>query len=163
MPPDKVHDIAMRDKESYMHIIIAGQDRTETLAKAIDQTSGRRPERAAIDGRIAEQADILALRTAQTTTAYLASFSTLASNKSYVKTDAFARPAAAGTLGRLSDAIRQILWKLCRWQADANAYKQNAINQQLAHYTKMEIEERNRQITELRQRIDTLESRDENR
>jgi hypothetical protein len=143
-----------------MHIIIAGEDRTETLAKTIEQTSQRRPDRAAIDGRIAEQADILSLKTAQTTTAYLETFSALASSKSYVETAFFSRPATTGTLGRLCDTIRQILWKLCRWQADANAYKQNAINQQLAHFTKMEIEERDRQITELRQRIDTLESRD---
>ncbi|MDE0839585.1 MAG: hypothetical protein OSB41_11110 [Kiritimatiellae bacterium] len=146
-----------------MHITIAGQDRNETLAKTIEQTSDRRANRASINGRIAEQADVLALKTATTTSAYLTMFSTLASSKSYVQTSTFARPAATGKLGRMTDALRQILWKLCRWQADVNAYKQNAINQQLAHLTMMEREERNRQITELRRRIDTLESRDKNR
>ncbi|MDA1045220.1 MAG: hypothetical protein O3C57_08365, partial [Verrucomicrobia bacterium] len=81
----------------------------------------------------------------------------LAGAKGYVRPDTFPAPSSRGMASQLLTALRQILWKLTRWQSDAMAAQQNAINQQLAALLAFEKTEREREIRALKTRLEALE------
>ena len=143
-----------------MKIIAAGQDISQDLGPALAHQASARTKASRVQERLLEQADVLTLKRAENSAAFLDIFTRLASSKAYVRPDTFPSPATQGRAAPLLKRVRNILWKLTRWQSDAMAAQQNAVNQHLASVLSFEKQEREREVNTLKARLDELESRD---
>ncbi len=137
-----------------MKIWVAGQERTEQLAPALQQAAAELAAANPIPPRPA-LLDALALRQARDPAEFLAGFVCQARAKCHVDPALVVVPAAPGWRGRLSTLVRGALWKLLRHQHAQVMQQQNLVNGYLADALEYEQE----LLAELRARVARLEAR----
>lgn len=142
-----------------LRVRVAGRDRSEDLGKELIEASRQRPD-FGLSQQIAEETDVLALKSAGKMSDYLDRHVTLLRSRNCVDTAFFDIPAKQGIAGRVMYLIRRFLWKVLRHQHDWMAFHQNSINVQLAYELEFEKEAREKEIKALEERLNRLESAD---
>lgn len=135
-----------------MKITIANKDRTADLGPEL---------RAGADANIAsgiqksrpEMLSALTLRDAKNEQEFLARWSELIRRRSHLDTMQTDFGRKPGALGALALRVREVLWKIFRYQHNQLARQQSTINAQLV----AALEFQNDEITKLRARIAELE------
>ncbi len=140
-----------------MRVIIAGQDRTETLGAQIRESARRRAAGGA-PGFLSPEHSALMLKAAHDQAEYLKVYNRLVGIRHGIQTEAFAIPHHAGWAGAIGARIKKILWKLLRYQHDRMAGQQNLVNELVIAGLEFEREESCRAIARLESRVAKLEA-----
>jgi len=140
-----------------MRVLIANQDRTETIGAQIRESARRR----AASGRppfLSPEHSALTLKAAHDQADYLRIYSRLIGMRHGIRTGSFAIPRKAGLVGTIATRIKEFLWKLLRYQHDRIVWQQNLINELVIAGLEFEREEYRREIARLAERVARLES-----
>lgn len=140
-----------------MRLLINGRDRSEDVGEQLIETARQRPD-CGLSRQIAEETDVLTLKSTGRITAYLDRHIELLRSRNCVDTAHFDFPARPGLMGCLMYLIRRFLWKVLRYQHDRMAFHQNSINVQLAYELEFEKEARKKDVKALEERLNRLES-----
>lgn len=151
-----------------MRLFINGGDRSEDVGEQLIETARQRPD-CGLSRQIAEEMDVLTLKSTGKMTAYLDRHVELLRSRNCVDTAHFDFPvsrlraqasdaARPGVVGCVMYLIRRFFWKALRYQHDWMAFHQNSINVQLAYELEFEKAEREKQIADLEKRLNRLES-----
>jgi len=100
----------------------------------------------------------LVMRDAQSEPELLDCLVRLMWHKTGVSTVGYYMPRKPGPFGWAGALLRQLLWKVLRYQHDRIAHQQNMINTQHTVAIEFMHEQHQRALTELRERIAALES-----
>jgi hypothetical protein len=141
-----------------MRVFIASQDRTETIGTQIRESARRRA-----DGGgprfLAPEHSAIALKAAHDQADYLRIYSRLIGIRHGIQTADFAIPRQAGWAGTFSARIKELLWKLLRYQHDRIVGQQNLVNELIMSGLEFEREECRREMARLAERVARLEAR----
>lgn len=138
-------------------VVVAGRDRSADLGAELMAAAARRPDRG-LSRCIADEAPVLALKTAVNEAEFLSRYLALVQSRNRIDTQRFETPAGAGALGRLATWFRLLRWRLFRYQHDWMAFRQNAINVSVAYQLEFERLAREKQIAELDERLRRIEA-----
>jgi hypothetical protein len=141
-----------------MKIVVAGEDRSAELGPVL------RAEAAAHEADpswhpLPAELQAPGLRGARTEQEFETRFFELARRKNHVGTEPFDIPHRPGALGALSARIKQVLWKVFRYQHDRMAFHQNMINSHLTNALEFERDALRREVARLEARMAELERR----
>lgn len=140
-----------------VRLLINDRDRSEDIGEQLIETARQRSD-CGLSRQIADEMDVLALKSAKEMRAYLDRYVELLRSRNCVDTDQFVFSARPGLAGRILYLIRRFLWKALRYQHDWMAFRQNAINVQLTYELEFEKAAREKDVKALEERIDRLES-----
>jgi len=152
-----------------VRLLINGRDRSEDVGKQLIETARQRPD-CGLSKQIAEEMDVLALKSTGKMTAYLDRHVELLRSRNCVDTTHFVFPvsrpewfgasdaARPGVVGHVMYLLKRFLWKVLRYQHDWMAFHQNSINVQLAYELEFEKEAREKDVKALEERLNRLES-----
>ena len=140
-----------------MRVLIASQDRTETLGAQIRESACRR---AAGGGPrfLHPEHSAMALKAAHDQADYLRIYNRLIGIRHGIQTASFAIPRKAGWGGAIAARIKEFLWKLLRYQHDHMVGQQNLVNELVIAGLEFEREEYRREIARLEARVARLEA-----
>lgn len=113
-----------------MKIIVANRDRTAELGPSLKvdaEQRARDPRCLFLDWSV----NALSLSDATSEVDYLDRFIRLTRYKNHVDTRIFDIPRSAGLKGRIMTVVKQVLWKVLRYQHDRMAFRQNLVNSNL--------------------------------
>lgn len=148
----------MEPGKQHMRVIVAGQDRTETLGAQIRE-SARRRAAAGAPRFLSPEHSALRLKAAHDQAEYLKVYNRLVGMRHGIHTEIFAIPHHPGRVGSMGARIKKLLWKLLRYQHDRMAGQQNLVNELVIAGLKFEREETCRAIARLEARVARLETR----
>jgi hypothetical protein len=141
-----------------MKLRVAGEEVSESLGVELAQAAAARADHG-VAGCVDRESPVLSLREARDEGDYLDRHVTLLGSRNCVDLEQFEVPAGAGRRGQLVKRVRESLWKILRTPHDWYAFRQNAINIQLACELAFEKEDRARAVRDLTGRLEELESR----
>jgi hypothetical protein len=93
--------------------------------------------------------------------AYLDRALDLLRRKSHVDTRDYPIPHRPGWVGNIQGQVRTFLWKLMRYQHDRMAFRHNLIHSQTVSMLEFERDSVKRELADLKERVATLEQRQE--
>ena len=143
-----------------MKLIVAGQDRTADLGAAVRADAARRPM-GPKPGTLPESISALRLRQSASEADYLAELLRLLRYRDNVDTLPLDIPRRPGLAGALAAKIKAVLWKVLRYQHNRITGRQNMINNLYTSALEFEHRARQREIQELRRRLEALEQKKE--
>jgi hypothetical protein len=139
-----------------MKLIIANRDRSADIGTDMGDAAKARATRA--PRMLSPQHSALRLKEAGTEREYLDRFVALVRLRRGVSTADFEVPRKPGIVGAILARVRMFLWKLLRYQHDHTMFQQNLINELLGDALEFERERSRREMKELRERLEALES-----
>ncbi len=144
-----------------MKISVAGRDRTQDLGPDLRRQAENmaRGDTSRQPAKLPDSISALALRKATSDADYLNELIRLLRWRDGVDTLPFHIPCRPGLCGRLAVRIKEVFWKLLRYQHDRIAFRQNLINTQLTSALEFEIVQRQKEADELKQRVAELEKK----
>lgn len=142
-----------------MTVIVEGRECPE-LAKEVRRMAermrrNRKPRR---PDHVSAEIGALALAGMGSDADYHAHFIRLLRYRDAVDTLDFAIPYRPGPTGGIMRRLKQILWKLLRYQHDRILFRQNLVNGLFTAALENEMTLRKREMDELRARIEALEN-----
>ena len=138
-------------------IEIAGRDRTEDIGCEVSAAAERR--RATSAPVVSDPAEgVLALRDADDEADYARRLVEQLRLRNTIRLEPFVSPRKPGWTGALGYRVRQWLWQFLRYQHHHTAAQQNEINVQTTAALEFQNAAQERQIAELRRRIERLEA-----
>ncbi|MCC5846834.1 MAG: hypothetical protein JJU29_01975 [Verrucomicrobia bacterium] len=141
-----------------MKLIIAGNDRSEDLAKELEQSAARHPDGGLLS-LLEGEAAILCLKDAPDEFDYRVRHLLLIRSRHSVDPTLWTIPLGRGVSGRLFYWIRRILWKLLFPFLSRMAFEQNTVNQMLMNQLVLEHQTQEKARRELDRRLRELENR----
>ncbi len=138
-----------------MKLLIAGNDRAVDLGLKIRSAAASRRCGCA-PREVASDVNALRLLTLSSEGEYLREFIRLL--RAFDTLD-FDIPRRAGIMGRTMAGFKKLLWKLMRFQCERIAFQQNLINRMFTTAIENEAGLRERELGELRRRVEELEAR----
>lgn len=136
---------------------IAGRDRSADLAEELVAQAELRSNPDLAE-KIEKEKDILCLKDSDGIEDYLNRHLLLMCSRNCVDPASFDLPSGRGVIGVLLRFIRRLFWKISRWQCDQMAFRQNAVNVQTTYLIEFERDARRKQIADLSERVEKLES-----
>ena len=140
-----------------MNIQVAGRDRTADLGPDIAAEAAQLKATRSI-AALAPEHSAQVLKNAADGDDYLHRFVGLLRLRHGVRTAEYYIPRRPGWQGRISLAVKTLLWKLLRYQHDRIAFQQNLINELAIDALEFQQDRLDRELAELRQRVAGLET-----
>ncbi len=141
-----------------MTITIAGHDRPD-LADQVRRRADELARGARIPDIVSKEIGAPALAQSDSDAGYQENFIRLLRYRDAVDTLDFEIPRRPGAWGLCIRKLKQVLWKLLRYQHDRITFRQNMINGLFTRALEDELILRRRETAELRARLAALESR----
>lgn len=138
-----------------MQIIVAGNDRTDELGAEIKRSAAMRRrgrEPAFVDPAI----NSLCLSSASSEEEYLSEFVRLLRHRDAFDAMDIDVPRRRGALGWALAGLKMAMWRLLRHQYARIAFRQNLINRMFTNALECETALRERELRELRQKVETM-------
>lgn len=143
-----------------MKILIAGRDCTKELGGEIRQKAAglKKLTGRAAPPEVSTEIGALALHKAASDADYLNHFVRLLRYRDAFDTYDFDIPRKPGLFGAIMAGIKNVFWKLLRYQFDRVAFRQNLINGFFTSAIEFEMAERKKMDNELGKRLDKAEA-----
>jgi hypothetical protein len=145
-------------RRAQVKIIVAGEDRSADLGRAVSESARGRAAVAPLRSRYPDHS-ALTLGQAESEEEYLRRFVRLLGVRHTVDTGAFRVPPARGVAGRQLARLRAVLWKLLRYQHDGIVFQQNVVNEAVTAALEFENDSLRTEVEALKQRVAVLENR----
>lgn len=141
-----------------MKITVAGEDRSGDLGRALVEEAARL-QAAGSSGSLAPEHSALSLKESADRDDYLRRFIGLLRLRHGVRTTDYYIPRGPGLRGKAAVALKTVLWKLLRYQHDRISFQQNLINELAIDALEFQQGRLDRELADLKQRIDGLEQK----
>ena len=139
-----------------MNIQVAGRDRTADLGPDIAAEAAQLKATRSI-AALAPEHSAQVLKNAADGDDYLHRFVGLLRLRHGVRTAEYYIPRRPGWQGRISLAVKTLLWKLLRYQHDRTAFQQNLINELNSQALERQNAVLTQEIERLRRRVEQFE------